>query len=127
MDLVLESSGARHGRGVLTRPDGSSYSGQFEYGVVESSGAFYGWAHEDHDWWDWWDFVWIYSIVVGQKIELCARVFQGISGIIKGFPSISISQRCDSGIAMMGSLEEVHGYAIWILPTGAKYEGQPQP
>ena len=36
MDLVLESSGARHGRGVLTRPDGSSYSGQFEYGVVES-------------------------------------------------------------------------------------------
>ena len=49
MDLVLESSGARHGRGVLTRPDGSSYSGQFEYGVVESSGAFYGWAHEDHD------------------------------------------------------------------------------
>jgi hypothetical protein len=78
MDLVLESSGARHGRGVLTRPDGSSYSGQFEYGVVESSGAFYGWAHEDHDWWDWWDFVWIYNIVVGQKIELCARVFQGI-------------------------------------------------
>ena len=28
---------SRHGRGVLTRPDGSSYSGQFEHGVAIGS------------------------------------------------------------------------------------------
>ena len=53
--FALIYADARHGRGVLTRPDGSSYSGQFEYGVVETSGAadqrvflylLVGWDHE---------------------------------------------------------------------------------